>query len=93
MLEYLGLCWAILGCGGYNSVTVFVTAWPEPCNHLGGGRKDDPTEFDVSLSLSQTYYFYRKSLELATGEIDRIHLEIEQLKCLSHPRNGMTIPR
>jgi hypothetical protein len=39
------------------------------------GGKKAAAEFDISLSLSQTYYFYRKSLELATGEIDRIHLE------------------
>jgi hypothetical protein len=46
-------------------VTVLVTAWPEPCNHLGWERKDDAAEFDVSLSLSQTYYFYRKSILFA----------------------------
>jgi len=39
MLEYVGFSWVIFGCGGYNSVTVFVTIWPEPCNHLGGGEK------------------------------------------------------
>jgi hypothetical protein len=43
-------------------VTVLVTAWPELRNHPGRGRKDDATEFGVSLSLSQTYYFYRKSI-------------------------------
>jgi hypothetical protein len=52
MLEYVRLCWVILGCDGYNLVTVLVTDWPEPCNHPGRGRKDYATEFDVSLSLS-----------------------------------------
>jgi hypothetical protein len=46
-------------------VTVLVTACPEPCNHLGRGTKDDATEFDVSLSLRQTYYFYHKSILFA----------------------------
>jgi hypothetical protein len=32
---------------------------------MGRGRKDDAAEFDVSLSLSQTYYFYRKSILFA----------------------------
>ena len=62
MLEHVGLCWVILGCDGYNLVTVLVTDWPEPCNHPERERKDDVAEFDVSLSLSQTYYFYLKSI-------------------------------
>ena len=65
MLEYVGLCWVILGCYSYNMVTVLVTDWPELCNHPGRGRKDDATEFDVSLSLSQTQHFYRISIILA----------------------------
>ena len=39
MLEYVGLCWVIFGHDGYSLVTVFVTIWPEPSNHLGGGEK------------------------------------------------------
>jgi len=50
-----------------------------PTPFWGGGRRA-VAEFDVnipvSLRLSQNQYFYRKSLELATGEIDRIHLEL-----------------
>ena len=29
MLEYVGFCGVIFGYGGYNLVTVSVTAWPE----------------------------------------------------------------